>query len=76
MHLAEEENIHVISAQQNSDTQYYEWIWPQKSWGNLLTCTNNYSEKWGENPKIYADSLLFKWTQVVYYLAQHYGKKI
>ncbi len=41
MHLAEGENIHIISTQQNSDTQYYEWVWPQKSSGNLQTCTNN-----------------------------------
>ncbi len=42
MHLAEGENIHVISAQQNVYTQYYEWIWPKKSSGNLRTlCTNN-----------------------------------
>ncbi len=41
MHLAKGENIHVISAQHNSDTQYYEWIWPKKSSGNLQTCTNN-----------------------------------
>ncbi len=41
LHLAEGENIHVISAQHNSDTQYYEWIWPKKSSGNLQTCTNN-----------------------------------
>ncbi len=41
MHLAEGENIHVNSAQQNSDTQYYEWIWPNKSSGNFQTCNNN-----------------------------------
>ncbi len=40
-HLAEGENIHVVSAQQNSDTQYYEWIWPKNSSGNLQTCTNS-----------------------------------
>ncbi len=40
MHLAEGENIHVICAQQNFYTQYYEWIWPKKSSGNLQTCTN------------------------------------
>ena len=42
MHLAEGKNIHVISAQQNSDTQYYyEWIWSTESSGNLQTCTND-----------------------------------
>ncbi len=39
MHLSEVENIHVINAKQNSDTQYYEWIWSSESSGNWQTCT-------------------------------------
>ncbi len=41
MHLAEGEIIHVNSAQQNSDTQNYEWIWSNKSSGNFQVCNNN-----------------------------------
>ncbi len=41
MHLSEGENIHVINAQQNSDIQYYEWIWSSESSGNWQTCTND-----------------------------------
>ncbi len=41
MHLSEGENIHVINAKQNSDTQYYEWIWSSESSGNWQTCTND-----------------------------------
>ncbi len=41
MHLSDGKNIHVIYAQQNYDTQYYEWIWSSESSGNLQTCTND-----------------------------------
>ncbi len=41
MHLSEGKNIHVIYAQQNYDTQYYEWIWSTESSGNLQTCTSD-----------------------------------
>ncbi len=41
MHLVEGENIHVINAIQNSDTQYYEWIWSSESSGNLRISTKN-----------------------------------